>query len=189
MHRRLALALALLAPALLAPAHLACQPAQRPDGGHGHLGVDDPAPDLRAVDHRGREVALRDLRGAPVLVYFYPKDGTPGCTKEACAIRDIWSRFTAAGVVVLGVSTDDAASHRKFADEHQLPFSLIADTDLTWARAFGVGTTLGMTQRVSFLLDRGGRIARVYPDVDPGVHAEQVLADAAALPPPEVNPG
>ncbi|RYE87040.1 MAG: peroxiredoxin, partial [Myxococcales bacterium] len=111
------------------------------------------------------------------VVYFYPKDGTPGCTKEACAFRDVWGKYQAAGVRVLGVSEDDQASHKKFADEHRLPFSLVAD-DGSWARAFGVSTTLGMPSRVTFLIDAGGKVARVYPDVDPGVHAERVLGDA-----------
>lgn len=179
MSRLLALILGLAAPL---PLLVGCRPVVRPDGGHGHLAIGAPAPDLRALDHRGAEIALSALRGAPVLVYFYPRDGTPGCTTEACAIRDVWARYTAVGVVVLGVSSDDADSHRAFADEHKLPFSLIADPSLMWARAFGVDSTLSIIHRTSFLLDREGKVARVYPSVDPGVHAEEVLADVARLP-------
>jgi len=115
-----------------------------------------------------------------MLVYFYPKDSTPGCTKEACAFRDAWNRFEEAGVLVVGVSTDSADSHRAFAKEHALPFPLVADTDLAWAKAFGVPTIMGVTRRVSVLL-HDGRVTKVYPDVDPGVHATEVLTDAAQV--------
>lgn len=141
-----------------------------------------PAPALSSNDHTGEPIALQEMRGQPVLVYFYPKDGTPGCTAEACAIRDTWDQFTAARVIVIGVSGDDAESHRAFAEQNDLPFALVADTDLSWASAFGVGTLGGFTERVSFLIDAEGRVAKVYPGVDPAVHAEQVLADVAALP-------
>ena len=186
MTRSSALALVLALPGLALPLLAAplgaCHPVQRPDGGHGHLEVGDPAPELRAVDHRGTEVALAALRGAPVLVYFYPKDDTPGCTREACAIRDVWTLYTDAGVVVLGVSSDDDASHRKFADEYRLPFSLIADPELVWARAFGAESSFKIIHRTSYLIDREGKVAKVYVDVDPGVHANEVLADVAKLP-------
>lgn len=138
------------------------------------------APNLTAAAHNGETIALRQL-GRPAIVYFYPKDETPGCTAEACAFRDAWDRYEAQDVVVVGVSADSNESHRDFANEHQLPFPLIADEDLRWAQAFGVDTTMGMTHRVSFLLDRDGRIAKVYPKVDPGVHAEEILDDVAAL--------
>ena len=117
------------------------------------------------------------------MVYFYPKDGTPGCTTEACAFRDVWQRFQDAGVRLFGISTDSTASHQSFTGEHQLPFPLIADPGETWGKAFGVSTTLGMYERVSFLIGPNGKIAKVYPDVDPGVHATEVLADATKLAP------
>lgn len=186
--RLLALA---LAGAALVPSLGGCGPVQRPDGGAGPLPIGSAAPTLRAVDHRGQTIELAALPG-PTLIYFYPRDGTPGCTREACAIRDVWDRFSAAGVTVLGVSSDSANSHAGFADEHKLPFSLIADTDLAWARAFGVEVSATIIHRTSFLLDRQGKVAKVYLDVDPGVHAEQVLADVAALPgssAPEASPG
>lgn len=170
----------LLAPALaVAPA---CGPTQRPDGGQGLLPEGSPVPDLSATDHRGQAISLRALEGKRVLVYFYPKDGTPGCTREACVLRDRWDRFEDAEVVVLGVSGDDAESHRQFAQEHALLFSLVADPELVWATAFGVGSLGGMTQRVSFLIGRDGKVAKVYEGVDPGVHGDDVLRDAATLP-------
>ncbi len=156
-----------------------CGATQRPDGGEGLLAEGAAAPDLTAPDHMGSEVALRDQKTS--LVFFYPKDGTPGCTKEACAFRDVWAKFDAAGIRVIGVSTDDAESHRAFAKEHELPFSLVADEDRKWAEAFGVGKMLGMSERVSFLIGPDGKIRKVYPEVDPGVHASDVLADAGRL--------
>lgn len=120
-------------------------------------------------------------RGRFVVVYFYPRDETPGCTKEACAFRDAWTRLEEGGITVIGVSSDDAASHAEFAKKHSLPFALVADTDHAWAKAFGVSSRLGMYQRVSFLIDRTGKVARVYPEVDPAQHATQILADALAL--------
>ncbi len=170
------------AAALAAALIVACGPTKRPDGGEGLLPVGASVPRLEATDHLGQRVALAELGGKPVLVYFYPKDGTPGCTQEACAIRDTWDRFTEAELVVLGVSGDDAQSHREFAEDNALPFSLIPDPQLEWAAAFGVGTIGSFTARVSFLIGRDGKIAHVYPGVDPAVHADQVLTDARALP-------
>lgn len=138
------------------------------------------APDLETTAHNGDVIALREL-DKPAIVYFYPRDETPGCTAEACAFRDAWDRYEKQGVLVIGVSADSNASHLQFAEEHQLPFPLIADEGLEWASAFGVETTLGMTRRISFLLDHKGRIAKVYPKVDPGVHAEEILDDVASL--------
>jgi thioredoxin-dependent peroxiredoxin len=146
------------------------------------LAVGAPAPALQAVAHDGTQIDLTSLQGKPTLVYFYPKDDTPGCTKEACAFRDVWTRYEAAGVRIVGVSSDSNESHREFAKEHQLPFPLIADEEHAWANAFGVDTTLGMTSRDSFLIGKDGKVAKVYRGVDPGVHADEVLADAKALP-------
>lgn len=139
------------------------------------------APALTAQAHDGTAVDLSKLGGRPTVVFFYPKDGTPGCTKEACAFRDVWSDYESAGVGIVGVSADSTDSHKSFAAEHELPFPLVADEDGTWAKAFGVDTTLGMTSRESFLIGPQGHIAKVYPGVDPGVHAAEVLADAQAL--------
>ncbi len=156
-----------------------CSSTQRPDGGKGLLAAGAQAPDLKAPDHRGAEVALRDGRAS--LVFFYPKDDTPGCTREACAFRDTWQRYEAAGLRVIGVSTDSDASHRAFAEKHRLPFPLIADGERVWAQSFGVGPFFGMTRRVSFLIGSDGRIHKVYPKIDPGQHAAEVLSDAGAL--------
>ena len=147
------------------------------------LPVGSEVPALVRVDHRGKVVSLR--ASEPTLVYFYPKDGTPGCTKEACAFRDAWQRYSTAGIRVIGVSADSEADHRKFADEHSLPFSLIADPEHVWSDAFGVGSVSfampNADDRISFLIDGTGKVAKVYEDVDPGVHADQVLEDAKTL--------
>lgn len=146
------------------------------------LRMSAPLPDVSGVDQDGKLQKLKDHVGSPVLVYFYPKDGTPGCTKEACAFRDVWERFERKQVYLLGVSSDDQASHEQFAREHRIPFPLIADVSSTWANAFGVPNRSGRYARVSFLFDRTGHLARVYPSVDPGVHADAVLRDIEALP-------
>jgi thioredoxin-dependent peroxiredoxin len=162
-----------------------CPPPQRPDGGTGLLPVGALAPDLAGQDQNGKEHRLRQDAAAPTaptVVYFYPMDGTPGCTKEACAFRDAWKKYEAAGVRLYGVSSDDVESHKGFATKHELPFTLIADPEHKWATAFGVSVTLGMFSRVSFLIGPDGKVAKVYPDVDPGIHADEVLADAKALP-------
>src|SRR5688572_1650725 len=160
---------------------LACGAAERPDGGQGLLPVGATAPDVFAPDQHGAIQRLSDQRGRAVIVYFYPKDGTPGCTQEACAFRDAWDRFKEANVQVFGVSVDDRQSHEGFANEHGLPFPILADSEQTWVRAFGVPTKAGMASRVTFLIDPDGKVAKVYPDVDPGVHADEVLKDAAQL--------
>ena len=158
-----------------------CSVPKRPDGGTGLLAVGSPVPKVTGVDQSGKEHSLADLGGKPTVVYFYPKDGTPGCTKEACAFRDVWNKYEAAGVLVFGVSRDTRESHEKFAVKHSLDFPLIADPQGTWADAFGVGRTAGLYHRVTFLVGRDGKIAKVYPNVDPGVHAGQVLQDVKAL--------
>ena len=140
------------------------------------------APDFRARDQDGRERTSAEFRGKPLILYFYPKDQTPGCTHEACAFRDAWDRISAAGVNLVGVSTDDVDSHAHFAREHHLPFPLLADTDAAIVHAYGVGTTFGIAHRVTFIIDANGNVAHVFPNVDPGVHVDEVLAAIAALP-------
>jgi peroxiredoxin Q/BCP len=159
----------------------ACGAPQRPDGGKGLLPEGATAPALQATDQDGTVRSVSGERGHFLVVYFYPKDATPGCTAEACAFRDFSKKYEAAGVKIFGVSSDDQASHKRFATDHHLDFPLLADPDGVWASAFGVSRTLGMDARVTFLLDGAGKIVKVYPNVDPGVHAEQVLGDAAAL--------
>ena len=161
-------------------AYTSMRPA-RPDGGSGLLPVGAPAPALTGTDQHGKPRSLVAERGHAVIVYFYPKDGTPGCTREACAFRDAWDRYKDAGVAIFGVSTDSEKAHAEFADEQKIPFPLLADIELRWAKAFGVRTTLGMASRVSFLIAPDGKVAKVYRDVDPGVHADEVLRDARAL--------
>ena len=157
----------------------ACSSAPlRPDGKVGLLPVGAQAPDVEAVDAAGTATRLSLLRGQSVVVYFYPADGTPGCTKEACAFRDAWQRFQQAHVAVIGVSSQSRESHAAFERNHHLPFPLVADPDGQVQRSYGVSKTLFGYSRVSFLVDPAGKIARVWPDVDPGVHADEVLKAA-----------
>jgi peroxiredoxin Q/BCP len=158
-----------------------CGGSKRSDSGTGLLAAGSSAPDVSGVDQNGQPHRLSETLGKWVVVYFYPKDQTPGCTKEACAFRDVWDRYQAAGVALFGVSKGTEDSHKKFAAKHSLPFPLIADTDQAWGAAFGVPSMMGMYRRVSFLISDGGKIAKVYDDVDPGVHATQILEDVKAL--------
>lgn len=153
-----------------------CGAATRPDGGKGLLPVGAAAPDFEARDPSGTVVHLSAAAGSPRVVYFYPKDETPGCTKEACAFRDAFDRYKAKGVVIFGVSRDSAESHREFQAHHSLPFALAADESGAVQKAYGVPSRLGHAARVTFLVGRDGRITRVFPDVDPAVHATEVLA-------------
>jgi peroxiredoxin Q/BCP len=153
--------------------------AAQPAG--GAIAVGSPAPEITLQAQDGRVRTLSEHRGHPVLVYFYPRDATPGCTREACALRDAWDRLQAAGAVVYGVSTDDVESHRRFHDEHQLPFDLLADPEETAAQAYGVPVRMGFASRMSFLIDAEGNLARIFPDVDPAVHADEVVAAIQAL--------
>lgn len=139
------------------------------------------APDAMLKDQEGAVRNLGSFQGQPLLVYFYPKDDTPGCTTEACSFRDVWERYEAAGIQVVGVSSDSVESHQKFAQKHSLPFPLLADTEHELAEGFGVPSIKGYFARVSFLLDGDGVIREVYPDVDPGVHAEDVLEDVERM--------
>jgi peroxiredoxin Q/BCP len=153
----------------------ACGAQQRPDGGQGVLPVGARAPDVEGQDVSGQQLRLSQRRGKPAIVYFYPKDDTPGCTKEACAFRDAWQRFSERGVLIFGVSRDSAASHAAFLKQHELPFPLVADEAGMIQAAYGVPSRFGMAARVTFLIDASGRIAHVWPDVDPAVHATEVL--------------
>ena len=134
-----------------------------------------PAPPIEATAHTGEKVSLTALRGKPIVLYFYPKDDTSGCTKEACEIRDAWQKFQEAGAVVLGVSTDDNTSHVAFAEKYKLPFLLLPDTSGAIAKAYGVPIRMGMVKRVTFIIDRQGKITKVFPDVNPAGHAAEIL--------------
>ena len=142
----------------------------------------DAAPDFESRDAEGNEVKLSDLRGQKVALYFYPKDDTPGCTKEACSLRDGHSELTSRGIKVIGVSTDDEKSHRKFAEKYSLPFTLLADTDHKVADAYGVygekkfmGRTYDGVHRKTFLIDERGRVRKVFDKVNVEEHADEVL--------------
>ena len=145
------------------------------------LEAGDRAPSFTLKDQDGNVHRLRDYKGKTVVLYFYPRDATPGCTVEACAFRDAWSRFEEAGAQVLGVSTDDVESHASFAREHELPFPLLADVEERVATDYGVTVRAGMTMRTTFLIDGQGVIRRVFEGVDPGVHVDEVLAAIAEL--------
>ncbi len=146
--------------------------------------VGDKAPIFSLPDQNGNEHSLSDYIGRWVLLYFYPKDMTPGCTKEACMLRDAFPRFEQLHAHVFGISGDTVESHRKFADAYSLPFSILADPEKRTLNAYGVwgekkmmGKTYMGTKRTSFLVDPEGIIRKVYENVKPEVHAEEVLAD------------
>jgi peroxiredoxin Q/BCP len=141
-----------------------------------------PAPDFELPSDTGETVRLSDLRGKPVVLYFYPRDDTPGCTAQACGIRDAWSDFERQGAVVLGVSPDDEGSHAKFRDKYDLPFTLLADHDhkLTdqygfWVEKKNYGKTYMGVERSTVVIDADGNVAKVFRRVKPDQHANQVL--------------
>ena len=145
------------------------------------------ATDFKATDQHGNKVTLKDYRGRKVVLYFYPKDHTPGCTKEACAFRDNFAEFKKRGVEILGVSIDSETSHQSFAEKYNLPFTLLADPEKKIVEAYGVwgeknlyGRKYMGTQRATFLIDESGRIAAVFPKVKPEEHAKEILALLAA---------
>ncbi len=141
-----------------------------------------PAPAIAAKDQDGKMVTLEEYRGRKVVLYFYPKDDTPGCTKEACAFRDNFPKFNSAGVEVLGVSIDDEGKHKKFSEKYQLPFRLVSDPDKRIVEAYGVwglkkfmGREYMGTARVTYLINEEGIIEHVWPKVTPAQHAEELL--------------
>ena len=139
-------------------------------------------PDVEFITEGGERLAAGDLGGKKTVLYFYPKDDTPGCTKEACAFRDRMGDYEGAGIQVYGVSLDSPESHRRFREKYNLNFSLLTDEDGRAAEALGVlRENRKRTNRVTFLLDADGRIARVYPEVSPETHADEILEDAASL--------
>lgn len=147
------------------------------------LKVGDLAPEFTAVTQHGAQVSLSDFRGKHVVLYFYPRDDTPGCTKEACGFRDSFDAFRKRGVVVLGVSTDTAKSHTKFAEKYRLPFELLVDDEKKIVQAYGVwgekrfmGRKYLGTHRVTFLIGPDGKIERIWPAVKPEEHAAEVLS-------------
>ena len=146
--------------------------------------VGAPAPAFSLPDQTGKTHALTDYAGRWLVLYFYPKDDTPGCTKEACNFRDDIARIRKLGAEVVGVSVDDAASHAAFAKKHSLPFTLLADQGGAVAASYGALRDLmvmKIAKRVTFIIDPQGRVAQRYLDVDPDVHAAEVLADLERL--------
>ena len=139
-------------------------------------------PDVEFVTEDGERLSAGELEGEKTVLYFYPKDDTPGCTKEACAFRDRMADYERADIRVYGVSLDSPESHRRFREKYNLNFPLLTDEGGRAADALGVLRESGKSaNRVTFLLDSGGRIARVYPEVSPETHADEILEDAASL--------
>jgi len=153
------------------------------------LKIGDKAPQFLLTDQNGKEHRLSDYEGKWVLLYFYPKDDTPGCTKEACTIRDNYSDFKKNKVVVLGVSTDSVTKHKKFEEKYSLPFTLLSDEEKKVVNLYGVwgkkkfmGKEYMGTNRNSFLIDTSQNIVKIYEKVKPTEHAQEVLRDIKELP-------
>ncbi len=143
----------------------------------------DKAPDFAVNDGEGNTVRSKDLKGKKYVLYFYPKDDTPGCTKEACSFRDSWSKFKRRGIEVFGVSLDSEKSHQKFTEKYSLPFRLLADTDRKLSESYGtygekkfMGRKYMGNHRMTFLIDEKGKIKKIFEKVKPEDHAEEVLA-------------
>lgn len=147
------------------------------------LNIGDKAPEFTLEDKDGKTVYLSDFAGKKVVLYFYPKDNTPGCTRQACAFAGLYGEFQKKGVEVIGISRDSVASHSRFAEKHALPFILLSDPELTAIQAYGVWqekklygkTTMGVV-RTTFLIDEQGKIQRVMPKVKPDTNAAEILA-------------
>lgn len=135
----------------------------------------DPAPEFKALDQHGKERSLKEFKGSWVLVYFYPKDDTPGCTKEACAFRDL-SAELAKEVQIIGVSHDSVKSHQKFAEKYHLSFLLLSDPKKTIIEAYAAKGLL-FTKRISYLINPQQKIQKIYLNVSPSTHAEEILED------------
>jgi peroxiredoxin Q/BCP len=147
------------------------------------ISAGEPAPDFTLADEEGRLHSLSDYGGKPVVLYFYPKDDTPGCTKEACGFRDDYSAYEKAGVVILGVSPDTSKSHTKFITKYELPFTLLADPEHDVLKLYGVwglkksfGREYEGVFRTTFLIGEDGKIMKVFKKVKPAVHSAEILA-------------
>jgi peroxiredoxin Q/BCP len=146
--------------------------------------TEGPAPEFALQDENGTLRRLSEYRGKPVVLYFYPKDDTPGCTKEACSFRDDYSAYENAGVTILGVSPDSPRSHTKFKEKYQIPFTLLADEDHKVSEEYGVwgkkkfmGREYDGIHRTTFIIDENGQIKKVFENVKPANHSEEILAD------------
>jgi peroxiredoxin Q/BCP len=144
------------------------------------LEIKTKAPDFELQDQNGDIHKLSDYTGQIVLVYFYPKDNTPGCTKEACSIRDVWNEFQKAGIKVFGISKDSVKSHKNFETKYNLPFTLLSDPEKKAIKPYGAEKVIG-TKRISYLVDKEGVIAKVYDKVSPEAHADEILQDIKSL--------
>jgi peroxiredoxin Q/BCP len=170
------------APVASGPSPVASAAAPVSSGaGQTDVMADKPAPDFTATTYDGKVVTLSSFRGKPIVVYFYPKDETPGCTKEACSFRDAWQDLAATGAVLIGVSMDNAESHKEFIEHWKLPFVLLSDPDGAIAAKYGVplkshgGTSFETRQ--TFVIGPDGIVKKVYREVDVSRHATEVLAD------------
>lgn len=147
------------------------------------MNIGDKAPDFTLQDKDGKSVSLSDYKGKKVILYFYPKDNTPGCTTQACSFRDSFAEYKQKGIVVLGVSKDSVKSHAKFQEKYSLPFTLLADTEHLVAEKYGVWVLkkmmgreyMGM-ERTTFIIDKDGKIIHIMKKVKPQDHAKTVLA-------------
>ena len=144
------------------------------------LKIGDGAPDFTLFDHNGEEQTLSDYFGKKLVVYFYPKDDTPGCRKEACSIRDNFSLFEENDIIVFGISYDSPSSHKKFAEKYDLPFTLLSDNDKEVAKLYKSDGFL-MAKRNTFLIDTDGKIFKIYKNVDVTTHTENILSDFSKL--------
>jgi len=144
------------------------------------LKIGDGAPDFTLFDHNGEEQTLSDYFGKKLVVYFYPKDDTPGCRKEACSIRDNFSLFEENDIIVFGISYDSPSSHKKFAEKYDLPFTLLSDNDKEVAKLYNSNGFI-MAKRNTFLIDKDGKILKIYKNVDVTTHTENILSDFLKL--------
>ncbi len=144
------------------------------------LKIGDVAPDFNLIDQNEKEHKLSDYFGEKIVVYFYPKDDTPGCTKEACSIRDNFTQFKENNIIVFGISYDSPRSHKKFAEKYNLPFILLSDSAKSVARLYN-SKGLFMAKRNTFLIDKEGKIFKIYKKVDVSTHTESILNDFSKL--------
>jgi thioredoxin-dependent peroxiredoxin len=167
-------------PTSATPVGPAAASASAPAAAGALLAVGAEVPDVSATAQDGKLVSFRALKGKPVVVYFYPKDDTTGCTIEAKGIRDQYAELSRRAVV-LGVSEDSLDSHKAFASKYELPFQLLEDTNHALAKAFGVPLSSGKAKRVTFVIDASGKVGKVFPNVNPEGHAAELIAALEAL--------
>lgn len=148
------------------------------------LQINDPAPDFRLKDAKGKEYVLNQFRGKALVLYFYPKDNTPGCTKEACSFRDDYDVYREHGIAIVGISPDSPQSHQRFAEKHKLPFILLSDPEKEVLKAYDAWGEKSMygkkyigVIRKTFLIDKDGKIIKIYPKVQLNGHSKEILRD------------